>query len=90
MIKKWKVIDIGDNLTVFRTWIDEKEDLDFAGFIIETYVNQWGYSIDGIIKIALHNDTFYDIITTLPFTEYQQNNNFFEFQIDKMESIGIK
>ena len=94
MITKWKIIDpLFNNMTTFRFWCDdEPNDLDLADYLIKKYVEQWGYQTKGLIKIVYNEgNTFFEMITTLPFDNYTENNDFFEFKAVNSNKIrGIK
>lgn len=94
MITKWKILDpLFDNTTTFRFWCDNEEnDLDTAKRFVGKYVDIWGFKTNGLIKIKYdkHN-VFYEIITSLPYTLYKENNNFFEFfAVSDKQIQGVK
>jgi len=94
MIKKWKTLNNKlDNTTTFRFWCSLEElDLEIAEYLVNKYVSDFGYKTKGLIKIKLEDDDmFYEIITTLPFSVFQENNDFFEFvAVSDKQVKGIK
>lgn len=94
MITKWKALkNKVDNTTTFRFWsIMEQTDLEIAEYLISKYVSNFGYNTNGLIKIKLEDDNvFYEIITTLPFSVFKRNNNFFDFvAVSDKEIQGVK
>lgn len=94
MIIKWKAINhITERTTTFRFWGDNEDtDLDFAEYLVSKYVSDFGYKTDGLIKIKLEdNDMFYEIITSLPFSVFRRNNDFYDFvAVSDKEIKGIK
>ena len=94
MITKWITLDpLKNNTTTFRFWCDnEKNDLELAQKLISKYAYEFGYESEGLIKIKMESDSvFFEIITTLPFSVFQKNNDFFEFvAVSDKEVKGIK
>ena len=94
MITKWKIIDpFGDNTTTFRFWCnDESSDLNTGSDLVDKYTALWGYKSEGLIKIVYdEGNIFYEIITTLPFSTYLKNNDFFEFEAENPRKLkGVK
>ena len=94
MITKWITLDpLKNNTTTFRFWCDNKDtDLDFAEYLVDKYVLEFGYKTNGLVKIKLERgNLYYEIITTLPFSVFQKNNDFFEFvAVSDKEVKGIK
>ena len=94
MIKKWKALyNKVDNTTTFRFWYSNEEiDLGIAEYLISKYVSDFGCETNGLVKIKLERgNLYYEIITTLPFSVFKRNNNFFEFiAVGDKEVKGIK
>lgn len=94
MITKWITLDpLKDNTTTFRFWCDNKDtDLDFAEYLVSKYVSDFGCETKGLIKIKKETDSLYfEIITTLPFSVFTKNNDFFEFvAVSDKQVKGIK
>ena len=94
MITNWTILDpLLDNTTTFRFKCnDEENDLELAEYLIKIYVGLWGYNTKGTIKIIYDAGTiFYDCITTLPYTTYKENNDFFEFEAENPSKLkGVK
>lgn len=94
MITKWITLNpLKDNTTTFRFWCDNKDtDLDFAEYLVSKYVSDFGYVTKGLIKIKKETDNLYfEIITTLPFSVFKKNNDFFEFvAVSDKQVKGIK
>ena len=94
MITNWKAIDpLLNNTTTFRFWCNNEEnDLTLAENLVGKYVELWGYTIKGTIKILYDKRSiFYEILTNLPYTTYIENNDFFEFSaVSPKEIKGIK
>lgn len=94
MITNWTILDpLLDNTTTFRFKCnDEENDLELAEYLIKIYVGLWGYNTKGTIKIIYDAGTiFYDCITTLPFSTYLENNDFYEFEaVSDKQVKGIK
>ena len=82
MIKKWTTHQIGDNKTTFRVWLDTENDLTKAISLVEKYITNLGYKSKGTIKVRYNIDSeFYEIITTLPYDVFTQNNDFNELYL---------
>ncbi len=81
MITKWKILDhLQNNKTTFRFWTNNEDtDIDYAEYLISKYVSIFGYDTDGIIKLKFDDEVFFEIITTLPFSIFKKNNDFFKF-----------
>ncbi|MDD3123266.1 MAG: hypothetical protein PHC62_07140 [Candidatus Izemoplasmatales bacterium] len=93
MITKWKVIDpIKNNTTTFRFWCEnETTDLELAEYLIGKYILGFGYETNGLIKIKMEDEIYYEIMTTLPFSLFQKNNDFNDFVAVSNKKIkGIK
>lgn len=94
MIKKWKALNNKvDNTTTFRFWCSNEEiDLEIAEYLISKYVSDFGCETNGLVKIKLEDDNLhYEINTTLPFSTFEKNNNFFEFvAVNHKEIRGVK
>ena len=72
----------------------EDNDLDLANYLIGKYLLGMGlgYKINGLIKIKMEDDNvFYEIITSLPFSIFKKNNDFFDFvAVSDKEIQGVK
>ena len=94
MITNWTILDpLGENTTTFRFMCnDEENDLKLAEYLIKKYIGLWGFTTEGLIKIVYdEGNIFYEIITTLPFSTYLKNNDFFEFEAENPRKLkGVK